>query len=474
MRRTKIVATLGPATTAPGVLDRLVRAGLDIARLNFSHGSHADHLANITAVRAAATIAQRPVAILADLQGPKIRVGTFIGGRVTLEPGAEFTITTDPVMGTHECVCTTYETLHTDVKPGDEILLDDGRLRLRVTRIDGHRVVTTVEIGGVLSNHKGMNLPGSVLSTPCLTDKDIGDLIFALAHGVDMIAVSFVRAASDADDARKAMRAAGRIVPVIAKIERPEAVLNLDAIIEAFDGVMVARGDLGVELPLEDVPAIQRRVIRMARRKAKPVVVATQMLESMITAERPTRAEVSDVANAVLNGADALMLSGETSVGAYPVESVATMARIITTTEASGEVVDPSAKSDQSTPTEAVTFAALELANSVCSDIIAVFTTTGSSARSVAAHRPSQRIIAFTTSIDVQHQLCLAWGVEAFVVDAVSHTDDMIRQVDLALVELQLGTPEEFVVIIAGTPPGVAGSTNMVRLHRVGRPVREG
>ncbi|MDQ3592627.1 MAG: pyruvate kinase, partial [Actinomycetota bacterium] len=333
MRRAKIVCTLGPATSTAERLRHLTDAGMDVARLNMSHGDHADHDKSYLMVRQASNESGHAIGILADLQGPKIRVGRFAGGTVTLEVGAAFTITTRAVDGDVDAVSTTYDGLPGDVGAGDEVLLDDGRLRLRVTEVSGSDVHTIVEVGGVLSNNKGINLPGVDVSAPAMSSKDVEDLRWALSKPVDMIALSFVRRASDVDQVHEIMAEAGVRLPVIAKIETPQAVDNLDEIVAAFDGVMVARGDLGVELPLEDVPIVQKTIVDKARRNAKPVIVATQMLESMIFAPRPTRAEASDVANAVLDGADAVMLSGETSVGEYPVETVRTMARIIESTE---------------------------------------------------------------------------------------------------------------------------------------------
>ncbi|HXR42788.1 MAG TPA: pyruvate kinase, partial [Acidothermaceae bacterium] len=328
-RRAKIVCTLGPATYSAEAIRSLVDAGMDVARLNLSHGTHADHEQVYRRVRDAADASGRAVGVLVDLQGPKIRLGRIASGPVVLAAGDEFTITTEDVPGSKVLVSTTYDGLPADVRPGLQILIDDGRVCLEVTGIDGPRVHTQVVEGGTISDHKGINVPGAALSVPALSEKDIDDLRWGLRAGADMVALSFVRSPSDFDDVAKIMDDEGRRVPVIAKIEKPQAVERIDEIVDAFDGFMIARGDLGVEMPLEDVPIVQKRVISLARRNAKPVIVATQMLDSMVSASRPTRAEVSDCANAVLDGADALMLSGETSVGVHPSLTVETMARII-------------------------------------------------------------------------------------------------------------------------------------------------
>ena len=330
------MCTIGPATDSPEKIVELVRAGMNVARLNMSHGDHVLHAKRVQWVRDAARIVGRPVGIFADLQGPKIRLETFENGEAFLETGARFTITTEDVVGTAERAGTTLKTLTADVTPGEQILINDGAIVLRALEVTDTDVVTEVVVGGVVSDHKGINLPGVAVSVPALSEKDERDLRFALRHEVDMVALSFVRSPEDIDPVRRVMEEEGRKVPVIAKLEKPQAIDNLGAIIDTFDAFMVARGDLGVELPLEDVPLVQKRIIDAARRWAKPVIVATQMLESMITTHRPTRAEASDVANAVLDGADAVMLSGETAVGEYPIDSVKVMARIIQKTEKDG------------------------------------------------------------------------------------------------------------------------------------------
>jgi len=466
--RAKIVCTLGPATHTPESIRALVAAGMDVARLNFSHGTRDDHSALYRAVRAASDAAGRAVAVLVDLQGPKIRLATFAAPPVTLVAGAEFAITTEPCEGTAVRASTTYAELARDVKPGDTLLLDDGAVRLEVLATDGREVKTRVVEGGPLSNHKGINLPGVAVSAPALTPKDLEDLRFALTLRADLIALSFVRRASDIEAVHAEMDAANARLPVIAKLEKPEGVENLEAILDAFDGLMVARGDLGVEMPLERVPLVQKRAVQLARERSRPVIVATQMLDSMIHHSRPTRAEVSDVANAVFDGADALMLSGETSVGEYAIESVATMARVIEAAEAEvPRALERRARAGGD-PQDAIAAAASRLAADLEAKALVAFTQTGGTARRLASHRPTTPLLAFTTQPSVRSQLALTWGVETFVVDHVEHTDAMVAQVDRAMLELGRGSKGDAVVVVAGTPPGVAGSTNTIRVHRLG------
>jgi len=444
---------------------------MDVARLNMSHGDHSDHERNLAAVRTAAANAGRTVAVLADLQGPKIRLGRFATGKENLEYGATFTITTQDVAGDGERCSTTYEGLPGDVRPGDRILIDDGRLMLQAQSVTDTDVVAKVLVGGPVSNNKGINLPGVAVSVPAMSEKDVEDLRWALRHGVDMIALSFVRDAADAAAVHAIMDEEGVTLPVIAKIEKPQAVDNLDEIIDAFDAFMVARGDLGVELPLEEVPLVQKRIVTAARRWAKPVIVATQMLESMISAPRPTRAEASDVANAILDGADAVMLSGETSVGQYPIVAVETMARIIDNTEEHGLGQIEHIDWEPHTTGGVLAKAAVEVAERTDARYLVTFTQSGDSARRLARMRSRIPMIAFTPLAETRQQLALSWGIEAFEVPMAEHTDDMIRQVDKSLVELGRVTEGERVVIIAGTPPGVAGSTNMIRVRRIGLPL---
>jgi pyruvate kinase len=447
----------------------LIGAGLDVARLNLSHGTHDDHLQVYRRVRAESDAAGRSVGVLADLQGPKIRLGIFPDGPVRLDAGDEFTITTDDIPGTDRAASTTYPDLANDVKPGDRILIDDGNVQLEVTGKTATQVRTTVVVGGKISDHKGINLPGVAVSAPALTGKDETDLRWALTVGVDMIALSFVRTPDDAAAARKVMNEAGRPgVPLIAKIEKPEAVSVLPEIVDAFDGIMVARGDLGVELPLEQVPAVQTRAITLALERARPVIVATQMLESMISAPRPTRAEVSDVAGAVAAGADAVMLSAETSIGAYPVEAVATMDRIIVAAEENSLVAEHTITRVPTTTGGAIARAAAQVGAMVGAKALVAFTMTGETARRLARYRSPIPLLAFTTYPATRSQLALTWGVETFIVPTVRHTDDMVHEVDTALLRLGRCAIGDKIVIVSGSPPGSPGKTNALRVHRIG------
>ncbi|MGH8892995.1 MAG: pyruvate kinase [Actinomycetes bacterium] len=468
MRRAKIVCTLGPATSTESQVSALVDAGMDVARLNLSHGERADHERVYRLVREASDRSRRAIAVLVDLQGPKIRVGTFADGPVRLEAGADFTITTEDVPGDERQVSTTYDGLPGDVAPGDRLLIDDGNVALECVRVDGARVETRVTVGGRVSNHKGINLPGVAVSVPAMSEKDIEDLRWALHLQADLVALSFVRSAEDVTAVRTVMDEEGVHLPVLAKIEKPQAVDHLGEIVDAFDGVMVARGDLGVELPLEDVPLVQTRAITLARRAAKPVIVATQMLESMIESSRPTRAEASDVANAVLDGADALMLSGETSVGKHPVAAVETMARIIAKMEDNALSAIPPLGGRPRSKGGAITMAAAEVGELLGARFLVAFTQSGDSARRMARLRSPIPLLAFTPEQAVRSQLSLVWGVETFLTPFVKHTDDMVRQVDQALLGEDRVRRGDLVVIVAGSPPGIAGSTNALRVHRVG------
>jgi pyruvate kinase len=466
-RRAKIVCTMGPATSSPEQVLALVEAGMDVARLNFSHGAHADHATAYERVRAASDKTGHAVAVLADLQGPKIRLGTFANGPVTWTTGAQVRVTVEDVEGTAERVSTTYKNLADDARVGDRLLVDDGKLALTVVAIDGPDVVCLVVEGGEVSNNKGLSLPGVAVSVPALSDKDEEDLRFALHLGVDVIALSFVRSADDAELVRDIMREEDIEVPVIAKLEKPEAVERLDAIVEAFDGIMVARGDLGVELPLEKVPLVQKRAIQAARERNKPVIVATQMLESMIVNSRPTRAEASDVANAVLDGADAVMLSGETSVGAHPIGAVRTMERIIDAVE-SDLLWVPEVTRISRSRSGAIVRAARDIGENLDVKALATFTQTGETARRLAALHPRQPLLAFTVDARVRSQLALSWGVETFLVPSVQHTDDMVAQVDFSLLSIGRLKVGDRVVVVAGSPPNTVGSTNLIRVHEVG------
>jgi len=468
LRRAKIVSTLGPATSDYETVKEIIEAGVDVARLNLSHGDYSVHEANYENVRRAAEDLGKPVAILVDLQGPKIRLAKFADGPHELAVGDVFTITTEDVPGSKEICGTTFKGLPQDVKPGDPLLIDDGRVRLRVLDTDGVRVRTEVVVAGTVSNNKGINLPGVAVNVPALSEKDEADLRWAIRQGADLIALSFVRNASDVVRAHEIMDEEGKRLPIIAKVEKPQAVDALEEIIDAFDSIMVARGDLGVELPLEAVPIVQKRAVELSRRMAKPVIVATQMLESMISSPIPTRAETSDVANAVLDGADAVMLSGETSVGEYPVQTVRTMARIVESTEDHGlERIAPLGTKPR-TLGGAITLAAVEIAEFTEASYLCVFTESGDSARRMSRLRHGLPIIAFTPNEATRRRMALTWGVRSFLVERKTHTDELFSQVDDVLLANGLAAPGDRVIVTAGSPPGLEGSTNDLRVHRVG------
>ena len=468
MRRAKIVCTMGPAVESAEKVRELIDAGMNMARLNLSHGGYSEHQARLDQVRMAAKEAGVPVAILVDLQGPKIRLARFKAGPHDLVRGDIFTITTDDIEGTKDRVGTTYKGLPGDCKKGDRILIDDGKVTVEVIEVKGNDVVTKVIEPGAVSNNKGINLPGVAVSVPALSEKDKDDLRWGLKVGADFIALSFVRSADDIVDVHRIMDEVGIRIPVIAKIEKPQAVENLQEIVNAFDGIMVARGDLGVELPIEEVPLVQKHCIQLAREAAKPVIVATQMLDSMITNSRPTRAEATDCANAVLDGADALMLSGETSVGAFAIEAVQTMARIITHTEEGGMDMIRPMKSTPKTKGGAITKAATEVGAIVGAKYLVTFTQSGDSARRTARLRSPIPLLAFTPEIGTYNRMALDWGVEPELTAMVKHTDQMVMQVDTFLLKSKRCKEGELVVIVAGSPPGIPGSTNAMRVHRVG------
>lgn len=468
MRRAKIVATLGPATSSYENIRAIIDAGVDVARMNLSHGSYAVHEEVYANVRRAADDSGRAVAVMVDLQGPKIRLGKFEAGPYDLAVGDIFRITTEDVVGTRELSGTTFKGLPNDVSPGDFLLIDDGKVKVKVLETDGTVVTTEVVVAGPVSNNKGINLPGVAVNVPALSEKDEDDLRWGLRLGCDLIALSFVRNADDIVRVHEIMAEEGRKVPVIAKIEKPQAVDHLEAIIDAFDAIMVARGDLGVELPLEAVPIVQKRTVELARRMAKPVIVATQMLESMISSPVPTRAETSDVANAILDGADAVMLSGETSVGSYPVITVQTMARIVESTEDHGLERIPPLGTKPRTQGGAITLAAAEVADFVDAKYVCVFTESGDAARRMSRLRFRVPMKAFTPDPAIRRRMALIWGIESFIVERVTHTDAMYRQVDEALLANDLAVVGDKVVVISGSPPGISGSTNDLRVHIVG------
>ncbi|GAB3650702.1 pyruvate kinase [Glycomyces tarimensis] len=466
-RRAKIVCTIGPATATPERMAGLIDAGMNVARMNFSHGSQADHEAVYQMVREAADAAGKPVAILADMQGPKIRLGTFANGSEQWDAGDRVFITSEDVEGDHDRVSCTYKKLPAEVTKGDRLLVDDGKLALEVLGSTDTDVECLVVEGGPVSNNKGLSLPNVAISVPALSEKDISDMKFALNLGVDLIAMSFVRHPDDVRLGHKVMDEVGVRRPIIAKVEKPEAVDRLEEIVLAFDGVMVARGDLGVEMPLDEVPLVQKEIIRLCRDNAKPAIVATQMLDSMIENARPTRAEVSDVANAVLDGTDAVMLSGETSVGKFPIGTVRTMAKIVETTE-SGPIGLAELSHDPKTKPGAVTAAAAQVADAIGAKALAAFTQTGDTVKRLARLKPSQAIVGLTPIESVRNQMALSWGTDSYLVEHVDHTDAMFALVDKTLQEHGLASPGDLVVIVAGTPAGTPGSTNTVRVHQIG------
>ncbi|HHU40599.1 MAG TPA: pyruvate kinase [Propionibacterium sp.] len=466
-RRAKIVCTLGPATDSLDKVIELVEAGMNVARLNMSHGDHETHLRRLSWVRQAAESVGRPIGVFADLQGPKIRLGKFPDGPQVLEEGDRFTITTEDVPGTKERAGTTLHTLTNDVNPGDQILINDGAIELRALEVTDTDVVTEVIIGGRVSDHKGINLPGVAVSVPALTEKDAEDLVWALEHNVDMVALSFVRSARDVEDVHRIMDQHGRRIPVIAKIEKPQAVDALDDIVRAFDVMMVARGDLGVELPLEDVPGVQKQIITAARLVAKPVIVATQMLESMISAPRPTRAEASDVANAVLDGADAVMLSGETAVGEWPIVTVDTMGRIIRKIESLGIDKIAPIDWDPHTTSGIIAKAAVEVAERVGAKYLVAFTKSGDTALRLTRLRSEIPVCSFSPFVETAQRMSLAWGIKSFTTPEFYSMDAMVEAVQNSLVGSAMVEPGDNIVIVAGNPKHTSGKTNSLRVAEI-------
>lgn len=478
MRRTKIVCTIGPATSSEEKLEQLMRAGMNVARLNFSHGKHEEHALVIERIRAISKRLHYPIAILQDLQGPKIRVGDLRDGQpIKLIDGSMITITTRPVAGDSQTIPTTYQQLAEDVEPGDRILLDDGLLELRVEEARGTDVRCLVVHGGLLKEHKGINLPGVAVSAPALTEKDRADLRFGIEHGVDYVALSFVRRAEDVRETRKLMRHyqeelglrgkhSQADIPLIVKLEKPEAVARLDEILDISDGAMIARGDLGVEMPPEKVPLIQKRIITKCNELGLPVITATQMLESMITNPRPTRAEVNDVSNAILDGTDSVMLSAETASGAYPIEAVEMMVRIACETEAGGRTAHQP-KCQKHSQERSVSHAARALSEETSVKAIVVFTQSGNTARLISNDRPRTPILAYSPSERVCRQLALWWGVWPDYIAMQGFTDKLMETVGQRLIDAKLINAGEHVVIMGGLPFGSRARTNFVKLHRV-------
>ncbi|HET9450502.1 MAG TPA: pyruvate kinase [Aggregicoccus sp.] len=473
MRRAKIVCTLGPASQTQDMMEQLLVAGMDVARLNFSHGSHEQHAENIAMLRAASLKVRKAVGILGDLQGPKIRTGRFVKGSTELKEGGEFAITTDEsVPGTDEIVSTTYPHLAADVNVGDRILLDDGLLELRVKSTDKKQLIRTEVVhGGTLKNNKGINLPGVAVRADALTPKDREDLIFGIKAGVDYLALSFVRQPADIDLARRAMADLGRQAPIIAKLEKPEAIARLDAILDKTDGVMVARGDLGVEIPPEEVPAVQKDIVRRANARGLPVIVATQMLNSMIDNPRPTRAEASDVANAIYDGADAVMLSGETASGRYPIDSVQMMERIVLAAESSRRAVGMGMTEGRglmpATFPDVIAQAACMAAKEAGATLIAAFTLSGVTARLLSHYRPPVPIVAFSPNQEVRRRMALYWGVVPRVLEPIQDQEMMVKRVQEELLSRGLALKGDKVVIVYGAPVGQPGKINSLRLHTI-------
>ncbi len=469
MRRAKIVSTLGPASSSDRVIEQLIGAGVDVFRLNFSHGTRDEHAENVGRIRQIADNMQRSVAILQDLQGPKMRVGKLAQDPIELKEGNRLTVTTREVPGDAECVSTTYAGLPQDVRPADRILLDDGHIELMVREVYRSDVVCEVVVGGLLTSNKGINLPGVRVSALSLTAKDREDLDLGIELGVDYIALSFVREPDDVREVQHIIERAKKEIPVIAKLERAEAVDHLESILDVADGVMVARGDLGVELSPEDVPVIQKRVISAANRAGVFVITATQMLESMTDHPRPTRAEASDVANAIFDGTDAVMLSGETAIGKYPVQTVQMMVRIIETAEASVEQAPPILNLDSSLSfPDAIGQAAAAVSTAVSPKAIVAFTQSGSTARLISKRRPRTPIIAFTPSERICRRLCLCWGVEPRQITLIDDTDRMVAEVEARLLSEGNVRFGDTLVILAGAPITARAETNLLKLHRVG------
>lgn len=466
---TKIVCTIGPASQGGQVVKGLIRAGMSVARLNFSHGDHQTHAKNIATLREQSAELNKPIAIMADLSGPKIRTGEAGGDKIELRPGAELVLTTEEIVGTDRRVSVNFPELPNDVAEGDAILLADGLIQLTVKSIAGSEIICSVESGGELRSRQGVNLPGKSVSVPAITDKDRSDLKFILSQEVDWIAMSFVRQASDIHQLKSLIKEGGRDIPVVAKIEKHEAVDNLTEIIEAADGIMLARGDLGVEMPTETVPVIQKKVIKMAERAGKPVIIATQMLDSMIRNPRPTRAEASDVANAIFDGVDAVMLSGETAIGAYPVESVATMARI---GEHAESILDwenflTSRIHWAEGTTGAIGFATCQLSLMLGANAIITSTESGQTARQVSRYRPKAPIVAVSPRLEIVRRLMLTWGVKPILIDAPGNTDQMLDLAVSAAKKAGFVKTGDQVIITAGVLVNVPGTTNLIKVHKV-------
>ncbi|HET7874404.1 MAG TPA: pyruvate kinase [Methylomirabilota bacterium] len=469
MRRTKIVCTIGPSSRSPEMLRRLVEAGMDVARLNFSHGTQLEHAQAIRAIREGEAEWGRPITIIQDLQGPKVRLGTFVGGQTMLVTGERFTLTAKPVKGTASRASISQPEFLPALKAGDLIWMDDGMIQLQVETVEDGEVHCRVTSGGPVADHKGISLPRLPVPVSCLTPKDLEDLRFGIEQGVDYVAVSFVRSAADIQEVRKFLHEQGANLPIVAKLERAEVVQNLQSLLPLVDAVMVARGDLGVEVPIEEVPIIQKEVIRQARQGKVPVIVATQMLESMVSHIRPTRAEVSDVATAIFEGADAIMLSAETASGRYPVEAVEVMARIAERAERDTPPAGPARPRPEAYGfPEAVAEAACQAARLLRAKAIVAFTQSGFTARLISHDRPDVPIVALTPFVEVQRRLGLYWGVSSRLVHKVETTDEMIEEIESTLLADGTVRNTDVLIIMSGAPMWVTGTTNLLKLHRVG------
>jgi pyruvate kinase len=471
MRKTKIVCTIGPATNSEEKITQLVKAGMNVARLNFSHSTHEDHEKILKIIRRVSNKLNKAIAILQDLQGPKLRVGKIKNGSVFLDTGSKINIVMNDILGDELTISTTYKDLANDVSVGDLILLDDGLIRLKVNEVKANSAMCDVEEGGILSDFKGINLPGVNVSQISFTEKDQADLRFGIEQGVDFIALSFVRSANDILQAKKIIVEYKKEILVIAKIEKPEAIQNLMEIIDAADGAMIARGDLGVEIPLERIPVLQKKIICLCQEKGKPVIIATQMLESMRQNSRPTRAEVSDVANAIFDGTDAVMLSAETATGYFPIETVKTMDKIIF--EAEKTVLKDSthllhSQGNAQTIADAVANSACEAAHLLNVKAIVTFTYSGFTARMVSKYRPKIKIIAFTPSEIVRHQLILSWGVTSLKMDYLDSIDEVFNQTERLLLKNRIVKKGDKIVVLLGTPIFAKGTTNLMKIHVVG------
>ncbi len=471
--KTKIVATIGPATSSPEKIELLARAGVDVFRINFSHGTEGEHINTISSIKNIAEKLDFPIAILQDLQGPKIRLGKIRNGKAFLENGAEFILTIKNIEGDAHIASITFPAVINDVSPGEVIFINDGLIKLKITKVDKENIYTRVIEGGEISDHKGVNFPNTRLSVPAITEKDKCDLEFGLKHGVDLVALSFVKSPEEVEELRNLMKHYGRVVPIISKIEKWEAVENLEEIVDVSDGIMVARGDLGVEMPIEEVPVIQKKIISMCNKKGKPVITATQMLNSMIENPTPTRAEVTDIANAIFDGTDAVMLSNETAVGKYPLESVSVMRKVIKNTEKSSifrkflkERTD-NEKLEESSVSEAIALSANKIAENIKAKAIITATESGRTALLVSKYRPGVPVIALTPKIETLKYLTLKWGIIPVKVSTFKTVDEILQKATEIAKERRIVKSGDTVVITAGSHTGVSGSTDLLKVATI-------